>query len=114
MEKWQKLKELKIRNQRQQLETKQANELHALTKRIITGQDEQRKARSVELERYIYWKLFIIAWNRLLQKYQNIKKELEGRHQVDILRLDKAQKGSQKSLILKSNFNFNRSKWKLI
>ena len=47
------MRESKIRNQRQQLETKQANELQALRKRIITGQDEQRKARSIELERYL-------------------------------------------------------------
>jgi len=67
-------REKKILNQKSQLEQKQINELNALRKRISTGQDEQRKARSLELE-------------RLLQKYQNMRKELEAQHQLELLRI---------------------------
>eukprot|EP00828_Plagiopyla_frontata_P041933 TRINITY_DN6129_c0_g2_i1.p2 TRINITY_DN6129_c0_g2~~TRINITY_DN6129_c0_g2_i1.p2 ORF type:complete len:186 (+),score=14.43 TRINITY_DN6129_c0_g2_i1:3-560(+) len=67
----------KIRNQLLQLKQKQDNELNALRQRIISGQDEQRKVRSLELE-------------RLLQKYQNVKKELDTQQQNEIIRLEKA------------------------
>ena len=53
MDRWLGLRDKKILNQKSQLEQKQTNELNALRKRIMTGQDEQRKARSLELERYI-------------------------------------------------------------
>ena len=51
MEKWQSVREQKMRNQKIQLEHKQTNELNAIRKRILTGQEEQRKARSLDLER---------------------------------------------------------------
>lgn len=82
-EKWSKFREKKIGNQRIQFEQKQNNELFALQKRITSGQDEQRKARAMELE-------------RLLQKYQNAKKELETQQQNELLKLEKnAQKTSK-------------------
>lgn len=68
------LREKKILSQKVQLEQKQLNELNALRKRISSGQDEQRKARSLELE-------------RLLQKYQNVRKELEAQQQLELLRV---------------------------
>ncbi len=45
------MREKKIMAQKQQLEVKQQNELNALRKKISSGQEEQRKARSIELER---------------------------------------------------------------
>lgn len=51
-EKWRIIRDNKIKNQRIQLEQKQQTELAALRKRIVTGQEEQRKARAAELERY--------------------------------------------------------------
>lgn len=84
-DRWQTLRDAKIKNQKLQLETKQINELNALRKRIATGQDEQRKARSIELE-------------RLLQKYQNVKKELGGQHQIEHLRSGKTSKSTAGSL----------------
>lgn len=51
MEKWHNVREQKMRNQKIQLENKQTNELNAIRKRILTGQEEQRKARSLDLER---------------------------------------------------------------
>ncbi|CAD8203525.1 unnamed protein product [Paramecium octaurelia] len=48
------------------------NEVNNLQQRIKAGQDEQKKNRSLELE-------------KLLQKYQNIKKELEIKQKMDKL-----------------------------
>eukprot|EP00828_Plagiopyla_frontata_P041928 TRINITY_DN6129_c0_g1_i12.p2 TRINITY_DN6129_c0_g1~~TRINITY_DN6129_c0_g1_i12.p2 ORF type:complete len:210 (+),score=56.44 TRINITY_DN6129_c0_g1_i12:148-777(+) len=76
-EKWTGQRRQKIRNQLLQLKQKQDNELNALRQRIVSGQDEQRKVRSLELE-------------RLLQKYQNVKKELEAQQQNEMIRLQKA------------------------
>ena len=59
-----------------QFEQKQHNELFALQKRITSGPEEQRKARAMELE-------------RLLQKYQNAKKELDTQQQNELLKFDK-------------------------
>jgi hypothetical protein len=84
-DRWIQLRDLKIKNQRQQLEMRQSNEITALRKRIATGQDEQRKARSIELE-------------RLLQKYQNVKKELDTQQSHEVLKIGKQSKGSQASL----------------
>ena len=50
-----------------------------MRKKIVTGQEAQRKTRSLELE-------------RLLQKYQNLKKELENRQKMEMLSLNKAFK----------------------
>ncbi|CAD8099940.1 unnamed protein product [Paramecium primaurelia] len=66
---------LKIKTQLQQFEQRHLNELNALQQRIKAGQDELRKNRSIDLE-------------RLLQKYQNMKKDLEQREQMDILAFD--------------------------
>jgi len=74
-DKWLLIREKKILNQRAQLEQKHFNELNALRKRIMTGQDEQRKARSLELE-------------RLLQKYQNMRKELDTHHQHELIKIN--------------------------
>eukprot|EP01017_Pseudomicrothorax_dubius_P049840 TRINITY_DN9329_c0_g1_i3.p1 TRINITY_DN9329_c0_g1~~TRINITY_DN9329_c0_g1_i3.p1 ORF type:complete len:193 (-),score=76.89 TRINITY_DN9329_c0_g1_i3:140-718(-) len=78
-EKWSAIREGKIRNQVNLLVTKQQQELAALRQRVSSAQDEQRKARSVELE-------------RLIQKYQNIKKELEVQQQLELQRLDRSLK----------------------
>lgn len=50
-EKWNYGRNQKIRNLVQQLKTKQNTELTALQQRIISGQEEQRKCRSLELEK---------------------------------------------------------------
>ncbi|EGR33479.1 hypothetical protein IMG5_051570, partial [Ichthyophthirius multifiliis] len=76
---WLQVRDQKIKNQLNQLKNKQQNELNALKQRIIAGQDEQRKNRSIELE-------------RLLQKYQNVKKELEIQQQMEANQFIKQQK----------------------
>ena len=49
---------------------KQEMELESLRKRIIAGENEQKKQRALELE-------------RMFQRYQNVKKELEANHKKE-------------------------------
>jgi hypothetical protein len=65
---------------------KQQQELLALQKRIQSGREEQKKQRQLDLE-------------RLLQRYQNVKSELEAQQNIERLRSDKypsSKKGGQK------------------
>lgn len=105
MEKWHNVREHKMRNQKIQLENKQTNELNAIRKRILTGQEEQRKARSLDLE-------------RLLHKYQNIRKDLNLRHQAELNQVTRSSKGSStfgstfRSQNSKMNMSNNSSMYK--
>lgn len=67
-------------HKRQLLENKkikqQENELLALQKKIEAGENEQKKQRALDLE-----KMFL--------RYQNVKKELENKHKMERLRLEK-------------------------
>jgi len=89
VEKWQSVREQKIKNQKAQLEHKQANELNAIRKRIVTGQEEQRKARSLDLE-------------KLLHKYQNIRKEVMQRQQAELNQISRPAKGSTYGSVFRS------------
>ncbi|KAM3134506.1 hypothetical protein pb186bvf_013320 [Paramecium bursaria] len=89
-EKWNVQRQAKIRNLISQLKQKQLNEINALQQRIISGQDEQRKIRSQELE-------------KLLQKYQNVRKDLESQQTQEITRLDKSTK--MQSIMQQSRMN---------
>ncbi|CAD8133990.1 unnamed protein product [Paramecium pentaurelia] len=93
LEKWTVGRQQKIRNLISQLRQKQINELNALTQRILSGQEEQRKIRSQELE-------------KLLQKYQNVRKELESQQVQEITRLDKSCKNQ--SIMQQSRMNQSR------
>ena len=62
-------KEAKFKNVKQQ-------ELIALQKRIQTGREEQKKQRHQDLE-------------RLLQRYQNVKAELEAQQNLERIRMEK-------------------------
>lgn len=68
----------KLENMEQKLLQKQENEMEALRKRIIAGENEQKKQRALELE-------------RMFQRYQNVKKELENQHKMERIRLEKGQ-----------------------
>lgn len=65
-----------------------------MKKRIASSIDEQRKTRALELE-------------RLLQRYQNIKKELENQQQ-----LERIKKEKQASKILSSSNAFSLANFK--
>ncbi|KRX04140.1 hypothetical protein PPERSA_08355 [Pseudocohnilembus persalinus] len=83
----------KIQKQLQQLRVRQQNELNALAQRIFAGQEEQRKSRSIELE-------------RLLQKYQNVKKEIDSENEKELLAFTKQFKSKGVSnYATRSRFN---------
>ncbi|KRX10293.1 hypothetical protein PPERSA_09677 [Pseudocohnilembus persalinus] len=78
-QKWIHQRQKKIQNLVTQLQTRQKNELNALRQRIQSGQEEQRKVRSLELE-------------KLLQKYQNVRKELDASQTSEASKLEKSMK----------------------
>ena len=59
-----------------QFRRRQTNELLALQKRIQAGRDEQKKLRQRDLE-------------CLLQRYQNVKSELETAQNLERIRMDR-------------------------
>ena len=69
---------VKIMKSEEKLFQQQDNEMEALRKRIIAGENEQKKQRALELE-------------RMFQRYQNVKKELENQHKMEKIRLEKGQ-----------------------
>ncbi|KAL4507183.1 hypothetical protein ABPG72_001976 [Tetrahymena utriculariae] len=91
---WMNTRNEKIRKQLTLLKQRQQNELNALRQRINSGKEEQRKNRSIELE-------------RLLQKYQNVKKELEVQQQMENLQIEKQLKPKNQG---NSNSKFNQTK----
>jgi hypothetical protein len=74
----------KMRNQHQvrmqtlaeKFKAKQQGEQEALEKRVESGREEQKKQRQMDLE-------------RLLQRYQNVKTELESQQNIERMRSDK-------------------------
>ncbi|KAL4500586.1 hypothetical protein ABPG72_003010 [Tetrahymena utriculariae] len=78
-EKWNFQRNQKIRNIIQQMKQRQLNELNALRQRIQSGQEEQKKIRTQELE-------------KLLQKYNNVKKELETTQVQEHSRMERSLK----------------------
>jgi len=75
-ESWRMKREAKIRALEDQFLHKQALEMSGLTKRIVSGREEQRQARKVELE-------------RLLQRYNNVKSQLESQQKISLWKYDK-------------------------
>lgn len=91
-------------HKRQLLENKrikqQENELLALQKKIEAGENEQKKQRALDLE-----KMFL--------RYQNVKKELENKHKMERLRLEKGDVFDAQASIMASRAGSrqtNRSK----
>ena len=60
----------------QKFKVAKQQELVALQKRIQTGREEQKKQRHLDLE-------------RLLQRYQNVKAELEAQQNLERVRMEK-------------------------
>jgi hypothetical protein len=71
-------RQIKIEKAEEKLFQQQDNEMEALRKRIIAGENEQKKQRALELE-------------RMFQRYQNVKKELETQHKMERIKLEKGQ-----------------------
>merc|ERR1712000_689412 len=97
LEKWLKIRAHKLAAGETRFLTKQNIELQALKKKIQSGADEQRKQRALELE-------------KLLQRYQNVKKELEGYQQVERCKLDGKVKNLSRTARADLNCSLSNSK----
>jgi len=91
VDKWLLDRKIKISKQLEQLKIKQKQEHQALLQKIEIGQDEQKKTRASELEKFLFSILILnfLFFIRLLQKYQNVKKEMSNQHVSDLTRLEK-------------------------
>merc|ERR1719199_34435 len=76
LEKWRNLKQQEMFQKEAKFKHRQQQELLALQKRIQTGREERKKQRQMDLE-------------RLLQRYQNVKSELEAQQNLERIRADK-------------------------
>jgi hypothetical protein len=91
LEKWRNSKQQENFQKEAQFKHKRQQELVALCKRIQTGREEQKKQRQLDLE-------------RLLQRYANVKAELEAQQNLERIRADRfsslapgASKGASKN-----------------
>ena len=76
IEKWRNQKQQEMFQQEAKFKHSKQQELIALQKRIQTGREEQKKRRQLDLE-------------RLLQRYQNVKSELEAQQNLERMRAAK-------------------------
>jgi hypothetical protein len=76
LEKMRNQHQLRLSNVVEKFKSKQTSELGALRKRVQTGREEQKKQRQLDLE-------------RLLQRYQNVKSELESQQNIERIRAEK-------------------------
>lgn len=76
LEKWRNKRQQEMFQKEQKFKQNKAQEMQALLKRIQTGREEQKKQRQVDLE-------------RLLQRYQNVKMELEAQQTLERMRTDR-------------------------
>ena len=75
-EKWLQKRQDGMFQQEENWKQQKLQELAALQKRIQTGREGQKKQRTLELE-------------RLVQRYQNVKNELDAQHNLERLRIEK-------------------------
>jgi len=81
LEKWHSERQQDLLQKEAKFKFNKQQELLALQKRIQTGREEQKKQRHLDLE-------------RLLQRYQNVKAELEAQQNLERVRMEKlAQSG---------------------
>merc|ERR1711991_1178688 len=76
LEKWHGERQKDLLQKEQKFKVAKQQELVALQKRIQTGREEQKKQRHLDLE-------------RLLQRYQNVKAELEAKQNLERVRMEK-------------------------
>ena len=76
LEKWHGQRQTDLLQKEAKFKTVKQQELIALQKRIQTGREEQKKQRHQDLE-------------RLLQRYQNVKAELEAQQNLERIRMEK-------------------------
>jgi hypothetical protein len=76
LEKWHSQRQTDLLQKEAKFKQVKQQELIALQKRIQTGREEQKKQRHQDLE-------------RLLQRYQNVKAELEAQQNLERIRMEK-------------------------
>ena len=100
MEKWRNLKQQEMFQKEAKFKQRQKNELVALQKRIQSGREEQKKQRQMDLERWgstlkCCFQPRLILRYRLLQRYQNVKAELQQQQNLERIRAEKlSQRGT--------------------
>merc|ERR1719377_417530 len=82
LEKWQNGKQQEMFQREAKFKHQKQNELVALQKRVQTGREEQKKQRQMDLE-------------RLLQRYQNVKSELEAQQNLERIRAERMAASGQ-------------------
>jgi predicted nuclease with TOPRIM domain len=80
-EQYMKARHKKIISAEAKLIQKQQNEMNALKKKLEANLNERLKLREVE-------------HNKLLQRYQNVKKEIENQQNIERIKFEKAYKGT--------------------
>jgi len=96
--KWQEDRGRKIDLEEKRLLHAQEQELNALRKKIQAGHDQQRRQRALALE-------------ELLQRYQNVKKELESQQKHELIRSKKPGSkylDSANTSLMRSSLGFTR------
>jgi hypothetical protein len=76
LEKWHSKRQQDLLQKEAKFKHVKQQELIALQKRVQTGREEQKKQRHQDLE-------------RLLQRYQNVKAELEAQQNLERIRMEK-------------------------
>ncbi|CAM9879227.1 unnamed protein product [Chrysoparadoxa australica] len=76
LEKWRNKRQQEMYQREQKFKTVKTQEMQAMLKRIQTGREEQKKQRQMDLE-------------RLLQRYQNVKSELEAQQNLERQRAER-------------------------
>jgi hypothetical protein len=76
LEKWHSDRQQDLLQKEAKFKYNKQQELLALQKRVQTGREEQKKQRHLDLE-------------RLLQRYQNVKAELEAQQNLERIRMEK-------------------------
>lgn len=81
LEKWKNQKQQEMFQREAKFKHQKQQELIALQKRIQTGREEQKKQRELDLE-------------RLLQRYRNVKNELEAQQNLERIRMERMTQGA--------------------
>lgn len=104
LDKWRALKQQEALQREATFKQRQKQDLDALAKRVQSGREEQKKQRQVDLERCVRLPpLLLYPWcllctllvmltrtlGRLLQRYQNVKAELQQQQNLERIRYEK-------------------------
>jgi len=97
LEKWHSERQQDLLQKEAKFKFNKQQELIALQKRIQTGREEQKKQRHLDLE-------------RLLQRYQNVKAELEAQQNLERIRMEKLVQSGGLTTNLNNTSTLKKSK----